>query len=72
MESMVNPNITQNWSIFSALHDAIKERALKKLRFAKCPECRLLTPYRLKALESNGLRCKKCGAAIQLTGDDPR
>jgi tRNA(Ile2) C34 agmatinyltransferase TiaS len=72
MESTVNPNITQNWSIFSALHDVIKERALKRLRFAECPTCRLLTPYRLKSLEGNGLRCKKCGTTIQLARDDPK
>jgi len=72
MEPTFNSNMTQNWSIFSALHDIIKERALRKLRFAECPACRLFTPYRLKLLDENGLRCKKCGTPIQLAGEDPK
>lgn len=66
MESLNNPNITQQWSIFSVLYEVIKERELKKLRFAKCSKCQLFTPYRLKSLGNNELKCKKCGLTIQL------
>ncbi|MEM3551548.1 MAG: hypothetical protein QXN87_02845 [Candidatus Bathyarchaeia archaeon] len=66
MESLSNQNIPQQWSIFSVLYEVIKERELKKLRFAKCSNCQLFTPYRLKSLGNNELKCKKCGLTIQL------
>jgi tRNA(Ile2) C34 agmatinyltransferase TiaS len=72
MQPLNNPNITQEWSIFSVLYEVIKETELKKLRFAKCSNCQLLTPYRLKSLGSNELKCKKCGLTIQLVRGDKR
>jgi len=56
----------QKWSIFSALYDVINEKALKQLRFAKCCACGLLTPYRLKFVADNTVKCKKCGTSINL------
>jgi ribosomal protein L32 len=56
----------QNRSIFSALYDVMREKALKQLNFAKCPSCGLFTPYRLKNVEGNAVKCKKCGSMIQL------
>jgi formylmethanofuran dehydrogenase subunit E len=53
-------------NIFGFLHDAMKEKALKKLRFAKCDKCGLFTPYRLKHVTNNTVICKKCGASIKL------
>ncbi|MEM3626591.1 MAG: hypothetical protein QXZ25_01020 [Candidatus Bathyarchaeia archaeon] len=63
-------NIPQNWNIFTALHDAIREKALNQLRFAKCTFCGRLTPYRLKFTTENTVRCKKCGNLIQLDVGD--
>jgi uncharacterized Zn finger protein len=62
----LKPNTHQNWNIFAALHDAIKEKALNELRFAKCASCGRLTPYRLKFTTGNSVKCKKCGNLIRL------
>ena len=61
---MKEPNIGQNWTIFSSLFDAAKERELKRLRLAKCSECGRATPYRLKSLDITAVHCKKCGTSI--------
>ncbi|MEM2108413.1 MAG: hypothetical protein QXL10_03915 [Candidatus Bathyarchaeia archaeon] len=66
METIIRPNMTQQWSIFSALHDAIRDKELKKLRFAHCSNCQLYTPYRLKFVSGNKVQCKKCGSTIHL------
>lgn len=63
-------NIGQNRSIFSALHEIIREKELRKLKFAKCTKCGLLTPYRLIHLKGNGLQCKKCGTSLELVKSD--
>jgi len=66
----MEPILGQNRSIFSALHEVIREKELKKLKFAKCTKCDLLTPYRLIYLEHNALQCKKCGTSLELVKSD--
>lgn len=56
----------QRISIFTALHDVMREKALNELRFAKCADCGRYTPYRLKNLADKVVVCKKCGSPISI------
>ncbi|MGB9915574.1 MAG: hypothetical protein ACPLIG_08705 [Candidatus Bathyarchaeales archaeon] len=56
----------QRISIFTALHDVMREKALNELRFAKCAGCGLYTPYKLKNVAKKTVRCKKCGSSIKV------
>jgi formylmethanofuran dehydrogenase subunit E len=58
--------VTQEYTIFSALLDNIRDREHKKLRFAKCLECGRLTPYRRESVESSTVICKKCESPISV------
>jgi transcription elongation factor Elf1 len=49
-----------------SLYDAMREKELKKLRFAKCPVCNKLNSYRLSSLGEAELHCKSCGAEIRV------
>ncbi|MFA5364895.1 MAG: hypothetical protein WC325_06920 [Candidatus Bathyarchaeia archaeon] len=55
---------TPQYNIFSALHEAITEKANKELRFTKCQNCGRYTPYRLRFLADNRLVCKNCGTHL--------
>ena len=52
---------------FISLNHSIKERQAKKLKFAKCPDCGLVTPYRLSSLKGKRLVCKACKKPLSLT-----
>jgi len=60
---MRNPNIKRDWTIFTSLYEAVKEREFEKLRLAKCAKCGRATPYRLKSLGITSLRCRRCEAS---------
>lgn len=66
----LNSTTTSKFNIFAALHEVMKEKAFNQLRFAKCEECGLFTPYRLKHITDNTLKCKKCGTLIQLNAEN--
>jgi len=60
---------TQNqseYNIFTALVETIQTKNLGRLQFAKCEECRRLTPYRLNSVANLMLKCKKCGNNISV------
>ena len=57
--------VTQEYTIFSALLDNIRDREHKKLRFAKCLECGRLNHYRREAVSSTVI-CKKCESPISV------
>ncbi|MGD9131393.1 MAG: hypothetical protein PVH73_07460 [Candidatus Bathyarchaeota archaeon] len=52
---------------FVTLSHSIKEREAKQLRFAKCPNCGRVTPYRLGSLKGKRLICKTCKKPIAST-----
>ncbi|MCW4014748.1 MAG: hypothetical protein NWF06_00075 [Candidatus Bathyarchaeota archaeon] len=59
--------ITQkDYNIFSALVETIHKKDQKKLRFSKCNKCGRLTPFRLSAISSGSVKCRKCGNKISL------
>lgn len=62
----LDSNKYQRISIFTALHDVMREKALNELRFARCADCGLYTPYRLKNLTDKIVICKKCGSSISI------
>jgi len=59
----------KNWSIFTALHDSMMEKAIRKLGCSKCPECGKVTFYTLKSLGDSLLQCKNC--KIDLNVESP-
>jgi uncharacterized paraquat-inducible protein A len=61
----VKDAVTQEYTIFSALLDNIRDREHKKLRFAKCLECGCLTSYRLESVSSTVI-CKRCESPISV------
>ncbi|MCK5628636.1 hypothetical protein KAI12_04135 [Candidatus Bathyarchaeota archaeon] len=62
---MLQPYGNNNWSIFTPMHEAIREKELKRLRLSKCPKCNKVTFYRLKTLGSSSLSCKNCNNKLQ-------
>jgi len=52
---------------FITLNHSIKKREEKQLKFAKCPYCGRLTPYRLSSLKGKSLICKACKKPLSLT-----
>ena len=52
---------------FISLGHSIRKREEKTLRFAKCPNCGRVTPYRLSSLKGKTLVCKKCKKPIAST-----
>ncbi|MGB9841963.1 MAG: hypothetical protein ACPLKZ_04470 [Candidatus Bathyarchaeales archaeon] len=62
----MDSNKYQRISIFTALHDVMREKALNELRFAKCGDCGRYTPYRLKNLADKVVVCKQCGNSISI------
>lgn len=58
--------VSQNYNIFNALHGALREKERRRLRFAKCPECGRVTPYKLRSLELTTVRCKRCETSIPI------
>ena len=61
-------DVSPNYNIFSALHDSLRAKNGKKLRFAKCSKCERLTPYRLNSVELPYIKCKKCGTSNPIMG----
>lgn len=63
---MTGAHISSNskWSIFTPLHEAVRDNELRKLRCGHCPSCHKVTFYRLISLNDKELRCKNCGAPI--------
>jgi len=62
----VKDAVSQEYTIFSALLDNIRDREHRKLRFAKCLECGRLTPYRLVSVESSTVICGRCESSISV------
>ena len=56
----------KGYNIFSALVETIHKKEMKKLRFAKCKECRKLNPYKLISTKSGNIECKNCGTKIPI------
>ena len=56
----------KNCTIFSALIETIHNKDQKKLRFAKCPECGRLNPFRLISITGVTIKCKKCGNEVSI------
>ena len=54
----------QEYTIFSAVLENIRDKSRKKIRFAKCLNCSRLTPYTLKSLKNSKITCKRCKNAI--------
>ena len=54
----------KGYNIFTALHETIHNKSLRKLQFAKCQECGRLNPFRLISVEKETIICKKCGNLI--------
>ncbi len=55
-----------DYNIFTALVETIHSKDRGRLQFAKCEECRRLTPYRLNSVANMMLKCKKCGTSISV------
>ena len=60
----------QEYNIFSALVETIHKKDQGSLKFAKCPKCKRLTPFRLGSITNLSLKCKKCGNNIQIITED--
>jgi ribosomal protein S26 len=56
----------KDYNIFTALIETIHKKDNGRLRFARCPECRRLTPFRLISMSSGTVKCKKCGNNVPL------
>lgn len=56
----------QGYNIFSALVETIHKKDQVRLKFAKCPKCKRLTPFRLGSMTNLIVKCKKCGTNIQI------
>lgn len=54
----------KNYNIFTALHETIYNKSIRRLRFARCHECGRLTPFRLISVEKDTIKCKKCGKLV--------
>ena len=54
----------QEYTIFSAVLENIRDKSRGKLRFAKCLNCGRLTSYTLKSIENSEITCKRCKNAI--------
>ncbi|MCK5628757.1 hypothetical protein KAI12_04750 [Candidatus Bathyarchaeota archaeon] len=52
--------------IYYARKKDTDEKDLKRLRFAKCNNCKRFTPFRLKHAKLNVIRCKGCGTLIYI------
>ena len=50
----------QEYTIFSAVLENIRDKSRDKLRFAKCLNCGRLTPYTLKSVDNSEISCKSC------------
>lgn len=55
-----------DYNIFTALVETIHSKDRGRLQFAKCKDCRRLTPYRLNSVANMMLKCKKCGTSISV------
>ncbi|MEJ2271228.1 MAG: hypothetical protein P8X91_01810 [Candidatus Bathyarchaeota archaeon] len=56
----------QEYNIFSALVETIHKKDRGRLKFAKCPKCKRLNPFRLSSIKNISIKCKNCGASIQI------
>ena len=54
------------YSMFEAVVDVVHEKKRKKLKFAKCPQCGRLNPFRPKSkgMQFTAMRCSNCGSII--------
>ncbi len=57
----------KDYNIFTALIETIHKKDNGRPRFAKCQECRRLTPFRLISMSRGKVNCKKCGNNVMLT-----
>jgi hypothetical protein len=54
------------YGMFEAVVDVVHGKKRDKLRFAKCPKCGRLNPFRPKSkgMQFTAMRCSNCGSII--------
>ena len=63
---MSSDGTSSNNGYMWSLYDAMREKEMTKLRFAKCPACNKANVYRLSSLGDAELHCKSCKTLIEV------
>ena len=63
---MNSDGTSSNRGYLWSLYDAMREKEMKKLRFAKYPTCNKANVYRLSSLGEAEVYCKSCKAQIKV------